>query len=318
MKITKGIKIATANKMLCAKTLLARLVVTIIMLASILGFAKILIVPIIKSEEVKNLLQLLREAIKSFVIMQPDTTLSLDFKTAISNLLQLVYSKMVSKFWVFIVIFIIIEIMRFLFAIFDFIIGVNINEHMSSMRHAGFFNTLFENFKNACKYALAKVLFLFVYEIVVVSLMVLLFIALVGELKLYAFSLMMFLAVLAVSVRLAFSGQVLPKIVCENKSPFTAFKESVKEANFSLVTQRVISYFITSISAIVIVVVSSIVTFNVSYLITLPLSAVTFITLRFVDYFTVNHKKYYVTFDEVVIPKELRQNNEHLLNDVDI
>ena len=318
MKITNGIRIATANKMLCAKTLIARLVVTIIMIATILGFAKIVIMPIIKSEELKQLLQLFREAIKRFILIEGESGANLDFKTALSNVLQLVYSKITSIIWVSIAIFILVQLMRFIFAIFDFIIGVNISEHMSSMRHAGFFNTLFENFKNACRYGLAKILFLLVYDTLVITIIILLFIALIGELGIHTLSLVMFLAILAVAVRLAVGGQVLPKIVCENKKPFIAFKESVKESNFSLFIQRVMSYFITSVATIVVVVLSSIVTFNVSYLITLPLSTVIFITLRFVDYYTINHKKYYVTFDNVVIPKELRQNDEHLLNDVDI
>ena len=40
--------------------------------------------------------------------------------------------------------------------------------------------------------------------------------------------------------------------------------------------------------------------------------------VRFVDYYTVNVKKYYVTFDNIVIPKELRTKGEQLLNQVDI
>ncbi len=317
MKITNGVKIAVANKILCVKTLVARLIITIIMLATVFSFAKIIILPIIKSEELKQLLNLLREAIKNFIMMKPDAG-PLDFKTAISNLLQFVYSKTTSIVWASIAILLVIQVMTFLLSICDFIIGVNINEHMSSMRHAGFFNTLFENFKNACRYAGSKTLFLFIYNVVVITLMVFLFIALIGEIGLHTFSIMMFLAIFSVAVKLSIIGQVLPKIVCENKKAFKSFVGAVKESKPNVFMQRLISYFITCVAVVVIVAVSSFVTFNVSFLITLPLSSVTFISLRFVDYYTINHKKYYVTFDDVVIPKELRKNDEHLLNQVDI
>ncbi len=318
MKITNGVRIATANKILCVKTLIARLVVTLIMIFSVFNFAKLIFEPIFKSEELKVLLNLIRETIKNFIIMQPETTASADFKNAFSNLLSFIYSKMSSIVWVSIGIIIVMQVIQFLYAICDYIIGVNINEHMSSMRHAGFFSTLIENFKNACRYALCKTLFLFIYNTITIVLVVLIFIALIGKLGIFTLSLILFLSILFVAIKLSFIGQVLPKIVCENKKPFNAFKEAVKEADFYTFMQRALSYFIMSIVVYVVSTVASIVSFGVSYLVVLPLSSVIFVTLRFVDYYTINHKKYYVTFDMVVVPKELRQNDEHLLNQVDI
>ena len=39
---------------------------------------------------------------------------------------------------------------------------------------------------------------------------------------------------------------------------------------------------------------------------------------RFVDYYTIKRKKYFITYDDIVIPKELRTDGEQLLNKVDI
>ena len=81
---------------------------------------------------------------------------------------------------------------------------------------------------------------------------------------------------------------------------------------------RFLSYLITAFVVYVVVIVSSIVTFNVAFVLAVPLSGIIFKSLRFVDYYTLTCKKYYMTFDDIVIPKELRQNDEQLLNQVEI
>ena len=107
-------------------------------------------------------------------------------------------------------------------------------------------------------------------------------------------------------------------MICEGKGPIEAFKISFKYFNFEDTFNRFFSYLIVSIVVYIVVLVSGIVSFNLSYVLTVPLSGIVFKALRFVDYYTVTCKKYYITFDEIVIPKELRQNDEQLLNKVDI
>ena len=35
-------------------------------------------------------------------------------------------------------------------------------------------------------------------------------------------------------------------------------------------------------------------------------------------FFTINKKKYFVDYDTIFVPKELRENDENLLSDIDI
>ena len=63
---------------------------------------------------------------------------------------------------------------------------------------------------------------------------------------------------------------------------------------------------------------SAFVTFYVSLLVTVPLTIIIFKTLKFVGYYTENKKKYFINYDEIYVPKELRKNDENLLNEVDI
>ena len=40
--------------------------------------------------------------------------------------------------------------------------------------------------------------------------------------------------------------------------------------------------------------------------------------MRLVDNYTINKKKYFIDYDNIIVPKELRENDEQLLNKVDI
>ena len=40
--------------------------------------------------------------------------------------------------------------------------------------------------------------------------------------------------------------------------------------------------------------------------------------MRQVDYFTINKMKYFIDYDNIIVPKELRENDEQLLNKVEI
>ena len=124
--------------------------------------------------------------------------------------------------------------------------------------------------------------------------------------------------VCADSVRLMIVGMLPPKMVCEKMTAAQAFKDSFKSLSFKIMLERFISYFVLRLIMIAVTILCALSTFYVSLIITIPLFSVSYMAVRFVDYYTVHHKKYYITFDEIVIPKEHRTKEEQLLNQVDI
>lgn len=320
MKIGNGLKIATSNKSLWLKTMLAKSVVVCIFIAVIYAIASIIIEPILKSEELKELISAFRTIISDFVLFK-DSAVEAHaelLKESTANLLIFINSMLSNIIWVGIAILILFQLMVFTFSMFDYVIGINVNEHMSSMLHSGFFGTLFENFKQASKYALYRTVTMFIYDIVVFSIIVLLFYALTGVLGMFTLTFIVAIIFISIALRLTFTGLILPIMISENKGPIEAMKESFKLYKIPGGFNRFFSYLIVSIVVYVVVLISGVVTFNVAYVLTIPLSGIVFKSLRFVDYYTIKCKKYYITFDEIVIPKELRQNDEQLLNKVDI
>lgn len=320
MKISKGLKIATSNKSLSYKLLLYKFIVTFLGCLSIYFFASIIIKPVLESEQLKNLIDIVRRIIVEYFNVGSVQTNNLNDKLALAvqDLHTFIIGMKGNIISSLIFVFIIVQIMKFLFAVCDYVIAVNVNEHMSSMRHAEFFSTLFENFKKACYFAFYRTIMVLFYNIVIIAVSIASAMLLLKFVGISSLTLILLLVFGSIALRLSVVGHVLPKMVCENKSPFRALIEGFKEKSFGVFVERFISYFVMILCIYVIVFISAIITYNVALLVTVPFFSVSIITVRFVDYYTYNCKKYYVTFDEIVIPKELRQNDESLLNKVDI
>ena len=319
MKISTGLKIASSNKTLSSKLLLYKFIVTLLGSIAIYFFASIIVKPILTSTQLQDVIDLVRRLV-GYYFVGPSEIIDINgaLTVAFENLANYIIGMKGNIIPAVIFIFVIIELMGFLFAVCDYVISVNINEHMSSMRHAEFFTTLFENFKKACQYALCKTLLVLVYNVVVILLSMMVALLLIRAMGIYSFTIILALVFISIAVRLSFVGNVLPKMICEDKSPLKAFFECFKELTFVTFIERFVSYFVLVLAIYAVVVLTAIVTYSVAFIVTIPFASVSLISVKFVDYYTLNRKKYYVTFDEIVVPKELRQNDENLLNKVDI
>jgi hypothetical protein len=58
--------------------------------------------------------------------------------------------------------------------------------------------------------------------------------------------------------------------------------------------------------------------FGAGAILTVPLTYMLIDVLGLTSFFEINKMKYYITYDIKYIPKELRDNDEHLLNQMNI
>lgn len=320
MKISNGIKIAMANKPLCYKTLFSRTLISMILTITCFLVAKIIIDDVMQSEAFNGLIHFLRSSFKNFVTLQDEA--NANFSSGINyhfrTILDVVRSRFKEVVFIIIGIVLLIQVAKFVTSLCDYVVAVNVNEHMSSLRHAQFFSTLAEHFKPALKYAVYCVVSLFIYNVVIIAISLLLFLGLVKVIGLFAFTFVLAFILFADAFRLMLVGMVPAKMVCENQKVMVAFRDSFKGLSFRTMVERFISYFTMRLLTIVVTSVAATASFGISLIVTVPLFSVSFIAVRFVDYYTVSIKKYYITFDNIVIPKELRTKGEQLLNQVDI
>ena len=82
---------------------------------------------------------------------------------------------------------------------------------------------------------------------------------------------------------------------------------------------KMFAAYLSVIIAYVYLAVSSIVfTFGVGTVLVSSFCALMIVAMRLVDYYIIHVKKYFIDYDNIIIPKELRENDEQLLNKVDI
>ena len=148
-------------------------------------------------------------------------------------------------------------------------------------------------------------------------LLALLFINVFNVIGVFFISLTLFITI---TLRFSIMGHVLPKMICERKKPLKALWECLGEIKKDVLKlfDRFGVYFLVITLTVVINVVCAVCTFLVSLLITIPLTVLIFSSIKFVGYYTEHKMKYFITYDEIYIPKELRQNDEKLLNKIDI
>lgn len=82
---------------------------------------------------------------------------------------------------------------------------------------------------------------------------------------------------------------------------------------------KMFAAYLSVIIAYVYLAVSSIFfTFGVGTVLVSSFCALMIVAMRLVDYYIIHVKKYFIDYDNIIIPKELRENDEQLLNKVDI
>ncbi|MBR6737840.1 MAG: hypothetical protein IKL82_05710 [Clostridia bacterium] len=322
MKVTNGLKIAMANKPLCYKMLFSRIIVFGLALLACWLFAGILFNPLFESNEFKALINTFFGETGFFASVLHGTFKGSEFSANLSSAVQGVFvwlgNNSSTIVWVIIAIVVVLEICRFIIGVCDYVMAVNVYEHMSSLRHAQFFTTLVEHFKPACKYGLYCIISLTLYNAVIYSLATLIAIGSIGAFGVLGVSVTILFLIIADSFRLMMVGVVPAKMVCEGCGVIKALRSALSGLKFKDMLDRFLSYFVFAVFRIATSALFAITTCGISLLISIPLFLVTNMAIRFVDYFTIKHLKYYCNYDNVVIPKELRSPEEQLLNQVDI
>ncbi len=326
MRSGHAVKISFSLKGLAVKTLLTRLVIYFLTAIAIVLFARGALVPIFNNNDFILAIKSYGDAIKTIVydFFSPDKSTT-DITSAILNekfllVLSFFTTNKTSIVLSVVAIFLAIQFAIFCASVCDYVIAINVNNYMSTHMKCKFFPTLFENFSSALKYGFYKTVCLLIYNVVVYGicyLLSLLFFYAFNLIGLFFISMTLFVTA---TLRFSISGHVLPKMICEGKKPFNSLFECISEVKKDIhkLFDRFGVYFLVIVLGFILNVVGAIFTLFVSLLITLPLTILVFSSIKFVGYYVEHKKKYFITYDEIYVPKELRQNDEKLLNEIDI
>ena len=316
--VRKAVRITLADKSLCYKTLLSRAIVYAICFTAIYFIGRASILPILKSDEISALFEALRINVSDILNDPKSSEAVSEVRTAYHAFLNLLKACMSGFIWSAVGIVGVVQVFKFLLGIFDYTVGVLLNDHMQTLRHAPFFYTLFEHFSESVRYGLYRMVALLAYHTVAFFTVYLIVYLLFKVIGVFVIPLAIFLIILVVVIRQTFAGQTLPLMIIEKKSAFQSFKESFIRYRVDYAKERFFSYMVLSIVSFSVSAALAQASLGVASIVTTPIIMVTFSAVKFVDYYMVHSKKFFITYDEIYVPKELRAGDEQLLNKVDL
>ncbi len=214
-------------------------------------------------------------------------------------------------------------VVRYLSGLGNFAFGNLIDSRMSSNAKLSFSGVYIRNLGRAALWHLVYVPITFVYDALVLALCYLFFIALLGIIAVPAIaavaalmlSVTLFLA--SQAVKLTLFSHAAPAMITDGMPLRAAFKKSFSFRGEKRFGPLFSTYLVTVILIMCVNVLSALATFGAALLITVPLSYMAMLSVQFVGYYTFEKKRYFLTEEEVVVPKE-EKTNENFYDDFEL
>ena len=317
MRVINALKIAINNFGLVFKNLLYKTIVFIIFATGVWLTLKISLKPFI--ENLQPVIQDIIEIIKGIVRggKEVSATDSASLSAHFDEFVQYLKAHVGSIAATGIICVLIVYLYRFVAGISDATLMILVDGHMSSLSHRKYLGVMFENLKKIAVYQLIDAVLAIVYYAVVCAIEYFL----VGYLIAYAPAVVLFVAacvlVFAATLYSTCLSQVMTNMIIGGMGVKEAFAKGLFPQRKYF--WKMFAAYLSVIIAYVYLAVSSIIfTFGVGTVLVSSFCALMIVAMRLVDYYIIHVRKYFIDYDNIIIPKELRENDEQLLNKVDI
>ena len=316
MRLRNALKIAIANYALVIKNLISKVVIFAIF-SLLLGLVlKLALKPFI--EQLRPVLKSVWGVLAAIVNGENHEVATDLLKTDFLAFRQYISNNVGGLVWTGVVIVLFGIAYRFLIGISDCTLMILVNGHMTDMSHRGYVVVMIENLKKILVYQLIDAISSVLWSAFVCVVVWGVFRLTAAVMPLASLFACGFTVAFAMSFYCTVFSQVMANVLLgEHKSLKKAFVEGIvpKKAYF---IKMISAYFAVTVGLIYLHVSVTIFTFGVGEIIIIPFASLLLVTMKTVDYFTINKKKYFVDYDTIFVPKELRENDENLLSDVDI
>ena len=314
MRLINAFKIAVNNYVLVFKNRLYKAIV-LALFATVLGLIlKVRFKPLIEQfqpvlAEVKKILPALTDG----TLTEQASAL----KTALLGFVEYLSGNVGSLVTTVFIVVLFFYLYRFVSTVSDAVLTILIYDYMSSLSHMGYLTTLAENFKKIIVYQLIETLVSLIWDFLIGAVGYFLFLGLMKAEPVLSVFFTGTLFVLAFSVKQTCMSQVRAQMLIVGEKTVASFRNGFRLTRKNFL-RMMSTYFTTSVVFLYLGVTVPLFTLGIGDIIFLPFSSLFLVCLKQVDYFVNNKKKYFIDYDTIVVPKELRENDEQLLSDVEI
>ena len=213
--------------------------------------------------------------------------------------------------------FLIVFLYRFFCEIADCVAMITLDGHMSSLIKAPYFQTLFANLRSILKFVAIEVIFACAYAVIVGAASYGLILLLYRNLPILLPFFILLFVFACQGLYNTFTSQFMANAIIAKKSLKFSLKEGLRPKK-KYFWKMYASYTLINVIVFYLFASSVVFTFGVGTVFLIPLSSIFVCGMKTMDYYVINTRKYFIDYDNIVIPKELRENDEQLLKDVEI
>ena len=210
-----------------------------------------------------------------------------------------------------------IFVYRFVSGMSDCVAVISIDAYASTLSKKPYFGVLFENLGLIAGFQAVEVVFALIYTLTV------------GVVDYLVSSLLLrVVPILAPFFCVAFSvachglyNTMISRFATERLVGKKTLKDALKSGfrpQSGYFVKMFMSYSIISLIYTYLFTTTLVFTFGVGTVMLIPLYANVIAGMKVIDAYVIEKKKYFVDYDNIVVPKELRENDEQLLKDVEI
>ncbi|MBO7377939.1 MAG: hypothetical protein J6U35_03580 [Clostridia bacterium] len=185
--------------------------------------------------------------------------------------------------------------------------------YMTSLAKEKYLGAILHNFGKCVLYAIITLLFNAIWAGVLIFGCWAFFSFTSGYIYIYSLTFAVLLFILGMAIFFTFFSNFLPSILRKKRGVFSALKESfvLGAKHFGTLYMQYVSVTIIMLYLNVSVAVF---TLGAGVFLSIPVSCVFISCLKLVNYYNIKKKKYYIDYDNIVVPLELRSEDEKLLN----
>ncbi|MBQ8726790.1 MAG: hypothetical protein IJY84_06800 [Clostridia bacterium] len=316
MRAKNSLKIAVGNYSLVFKNLLYKITLFVIF-ALLLGLIlRLALQPFI--DQLRPVFASVYELIKAIVSGDAHETAITALKDSVSAFFKHLSNNIGGIVWMIIIIVVFAFVYRFLTGVSDCTLMILVNDHMAELAPRSYIGVMIENLKKILVYQLIDTVSALIWTALTCLLTWGVFTLLALVTPLLSLFGALLIIILSSSLYNTVFSQVMANVLLGNHK---TVKQALKEG-FSFKKEYFWQMFVAYLTVIIILVylhVSvTLFTFGVGELLLIPFASLLVVCMKTVDYYTICKKKYFIDYDTIIIPKELRENDENLLSNVDI
>ena len=319
MRVINAFKIALGNYGLIFKNILYKAILFIVFATGLYLTLRISLKPML--ENLTPVLKDIADIVKSLVQNQKTFTANGGADSPLVADFQIFIDGIVSHFsnivWAVVISILIIYLYRIFAGISNSTMLIIIDEHMSSLSHRPYLSVMFENLRKIIRFQLIDAMIAIVYYALVAVVVFGIVYLLAPLVPFVAVFLGVCVLSFAVAVYSTCLSQVSTKMIIGGMKAKEAFKKGLFP-NKAYFWKMFSAYLSVTVLYVYLAVSMLFFTLGVGTVIVSSLYALMISCMRLVDNYTINKKKYFIDYDNIIIPKELRENDEQLLNKVDI